>query len=120
MDLETCYNRLGGDYYDVRSRLVKEQLVQRFIFKFLEDKSFEELNSAMENKDFDTAFRAAHTIKGICQNLSFTKLYQSSSNLTEALHLEKYQEAEALRAAFSSDYLQTVNAILAYKDTLEG
>ena len=31
------------------------------------------------------AFRAAHTIKGICLNLGFDKLYQASSDITEQL-----------------------------------
>mgnify|MGYP002529571005 CR=1 FL=1 len=119
MNLETCYQQLDGDYADVMSRLIREQTVQRFIFKFLEDKSKDELCLAMEAGDFETAFRAAHTVKGICQNLSFTRLYHSSYQLTEALRREQYQEAASLMPAFSFDYSQTVDAIRAYKNTLE-
>jgi len=31
------------------------------------------------------AFRAAHTLKGVCQNLGFTNLYQPTCDLTEVL-----------------------------------
>ena len=119
MNLETCYQMLGGDYRDVMSRLIREQTVQRFLFKFLEDKSCQELLFAMEAGDFETAFRAAHTVKGICQNLSFTQLYHSSYRLTEALRGQHYPEAAALLHAFSLDYSQTVDAILSYKHALE-
>lgn len=120
MDLKMCYQQIGGDYEDVMSRLPREEMVQRFIFKFLDEKSYDELNTAMKESDYETAFRAAHTIKGICQNLSLTRLYKSSSQLTEALRFEKYQEAEILFEAFSEDYLQNIDTIQAYKASLEG
>lgn len=120
MNLKMCYQQLEGDYADVMSRLPKEEMVQRFIFKFLDEKSYDELNTAMQEHDYETAFRAAHTIKGICQNLSFTKLYRSSNQLTEALRFKKYQETEELFNAFSNDYMQNISTIQAYKNALEG
>ena len=39
----------------------------------------------MENKNFEGAFRGAHTLKGVCQNLSFDRLYEVSNDLTELL-----------------------------------
>ena len=39
----------------------------------------------MENKNFEGAFRGAHTLKGVCQNLSFDRLYEVSNELTELL-----------------------------------
>ena len=39
----------------------------------------------MENKNFEGAFRGAHTLKGVCQNLSFDRLYEVSHELTELL-----------------------------------
>lgn len=32
----------------------------------------------MENKNYEDAFRSAHTLKGVCQNLSFDRLYEVS------------------------------------------
>lgn len=59
--------------------------MQKFVLKFLDDKSMELLKTSMVEETYEEAFRAAHTIKGICQNLSFTRLYESSSALSEAL-----------------------------------
>ena len=39
----------------------------------------------MENKNFEGAFRGAHTLKGVCQNLSIDRLYEVSHELTELL-----------------------------------
>jgi hypothetical protein len=30
----------------------------------------------LENKNYEDAFRSAHTLKGVCQNLSFDRLYE--------------------------------------------
>ena len=39
----------------------------------------------MENKNYEDAFRSAHTLKGVCQNLFFDRLYEVSNELTELL-----------------------------------
>ena len=39
----------------------------------------------MENGNYEDAFRSAHTLKGVCQNLSFDRLYEVSNELTELL-----------------------------------
>ena len=39
----------------------------------------------MENKNYEDAFRSTHTLKGVCQNLSFDRLYEVSYELTELL-----------------------------------
>lgn len=119
MELKECYNRLSGDFDDVFRRLRREQTVQKFIFKFLEDESFSKLEESIANKNNEEAFRAAHTLKGICQNLSFTKLYNSSADLTEALRACDKQKAANIFPEVSHDYHQTINAIREYKEFQE-
>ena len=115
MSLQSCYIALEGDYNDVIGRLRTERLVQKFVLKFLNDPSFDLLCKSLEEKDYGEAFRASHTIKGVCQNLSFTKLYQSSHALTEALRNGWSPEAEGLIGQVKADYQQTVDAILAFQ-----
>ena len=55
------------------------------MFKFLDDGSYQELVNALKEGRDEDAFRAAHTLKGVCQNLSFTSLYEPSQTITEAL-----------------------------------
>lgn len=74
MTLKECYDALGGNYEDTVRRLYNEKLVEKFLFKFEEDPSFENLKKALEEEDLETAFRAAHTLKGVAQNMGFDNL----------------------------------------------
>ena len=96
MTMQECYTALEGDYQDVLGRLYSEALVQRFVGKFLSDQSFQLLESSLKAENYEEAFRAAHTLKGVTQNLSFTKLYHSSHAITEALRAKDYDLAKEL------------------------
>ena len=85
MTMQECYKAIGGNYEAVLERLHSEALIQRFTLKFLEDQSYLQLKQALENKNYEDAFRSAHTLKGVCQNLSFDRLYEVSNELTELL-----------------------------------
>lgn len=47
MELRDCYAEFGGDYKEVLDRLQREQTVQKFVLKFLDDKSFSSLETAL-------------------------------------------------------------------------
>lgn len=113
MSLQECYTALGGDYDSVIGRLRSERMVQKFALKFLNDGSFDLLCQSMDAKNYEEAFRAAHTIKGVCQNLSFTRLYESSSQLSEALRSGWTPEADTLIEQVKADYQVTVDALRA-------
>ena len=85
MTIQECYKAIGGNYEDVLGRLNNEALIRKFVLMFLEDSSYMQLKQAMADKNYEEAFRSAHTLKGVCQNLSFDRLYEVSYNLTELL-----------------------------------
>ena len=116
MTLKECYEILGGGYEDVLSRFMSERLVQKFVIKFLDDKSFDTLKSSLEIGNYEEAFRAAHTIKGICKNLGFEKLLHSSSSLTEALRNKQYNITDELFLKVQADYIDAVRAINVYNN----
>ncbi|MBP3521798.1 MAG: Hpt domain-containing protein [Oscillospiraceae bacterium] len=118
MTLQECYTALGGDFDGVLGRLRSEALVKKFVLKFLDDPSYDLLCRSMAGEDYGEAFRAAHTIKGVCQNLDFTTLYRSSAQLCEALRNGFQPEAPALAQQVNADYEQTVSAIRAFRDSL--
>lgn len=120
MQLKECYLRLGGDFDAVIGRLRREQLVEKLLFKFLEDKSFAQFEAAMAAGDYDEGLRAVHTLKGVCQNLSFTDLYASSSQITLALKEKDYEKAASMAPQLSVDYFRIVHAVEEYKHALEG
>ena len=119
MTLEACYAAMGGDYAGVTGRLHSERLVQKFVLKFLSDSSYKLLESSLAAQDYAEAFRAAHTIKGVCQNLSIDRLGDSVSRLTEALRGGWSDAAAPLIEEVRADYRLTVDAIRAYQAALE-
>lgn len=115
MTIKECYAALGGDYDEVLGRLRSERLVQKFVLKFPEDGSYALLRRSLDEGNTEEAFRAAHTIKGMCQNLGFTLLAGSSSELTEALRHGDGDSARALLPRVEEDYLRTTAAIAAFR-----
>lgn len=118
MNLQECYQELGGDYKDVMQRLPSETMIRKFVLKFLNDKSFENLCNAMNEENYREAFIAAHTIKGICQNLSFTTLYHSSAELADALRdgTQDIAAAKKLILTVTENYQTTANAIRKFQE----
>ena len=109
--LKQAYSELGADYEGVTQRLMGDELVARFVGKFFEDKSFENLRAALAAKDVKAAFMAAHTLKGICQNLGFDNLYAPSSELTEVLRADSLEGADELFAQVEAEYNRTADVL---------
>ena len=120
MTLQECYAALGGDYADVTARLRSDRLVQKFVLRFLEDGSYDLLCASMEEKNYEEAFRAAHTIKGIFQNLRFTRLLESSAEMSDALRHGWTPKADALISRLDADYQLTVDAIRKFQEECGG
>ena len=111
MELKEVYEKIGGDYDDVVRRLMGEKLVRKFLLKFLDDKSYADLERTLSEGDYKEAFRAAHTLKGVAQNLGFEKLQRSASELTEALRGDKPLTDMALLKKVQEDQKELVEAI---------
>ena len=109
MNLEECYEAMDSDYDDVMRRLGSETLVRKFV---LNDTSFQGLKEGLENQDAELAFRSAHTLKGVCMNLGFTKLFEVSSALTEELRDKEIKEnSTEMFEAVEREYTRTIEAI---------
>ena len=65
-----------------------EALLERLLGKFLEDRNLAELTAALAEDRREDAFRAAHTLKGVCGNLSMTRLEALVSQMVELLRGE--------------------------------
>ena len=126
MTLKDCYMQMGADYEETVQRLRSESLIQRIILKFPQDPSYQELCQALADGAleairfyvsfacsfaFEVAFRAAHTLKGVCQNLGFKNLYEPSAELTERLRPLQETETDDLMQKVTEEYNRTVKAI---------
>ncbi|MFQ9748864.1 MAG: Hpt domain-containing protein [Anaerobutyricum soehngenii] len=77
MTMQECYKAIGGNYEAVLGRLHNEALIPRFTLKFLEDQSYLQLKQALENKNYEDAFRSAHTLeRGVSESFPLTRLYE--------------------------------------------
>ena len=98
MNLEEFYAQIGGDYADTLQRLCNENMVKKFVKKYQDDPTCADLHNAALQQDWEAAFRGAHTLKGVAQNLGFERLYQVSAVLTEAMRGNKPLEDRSLPA----------------------
>lgn len=103
MTLARFYESLGGSLPAVLARIPSEAMVRKFARMYAGDTSCDELEAAVKAKDWQTAFRAAHTLKGVAQNLGFAQLARDADALTEHLRgaspLTQPELLEAVRAA---------------------
>ena len=121
MTIQECYQTLGGNFGRTEKRLPSAGMIERFLMRFPQDPTFSELCQAMEARECERAFRCAHTLKGVCANLGFDRLMDSTGRLTEALRAQNAvpQDAGALFEAVRRDYELTVSAIRDYSESVE-
>lgn len=76
ISMREAYEKIGANYDDACARLMGDEMLARFALKFLDDESMDKLEAAMAAGDAESAFMAAHTLKGVSQNLGFDNLYE--------------------------------------------
>lgn len=111
MNLREFYNEIGENLDEVVGRLGSEKMVEHFVKKFLADPSFAQLQQGLRDGDGEVAFRGVHTLKGVCQNLGFTKLAAVASELTEKLRGRVIDGSEELYEKVRGSYETVVSAL---------
>ena len=86
------------DYgFDTKTALVRfsgnSEIYKRLLLMYFDDKNFETLETALKENDVETAFRAAHTLKGVAGNLSMIKLFGECDMITEFLRSKEMDRA---------------------------
>lgn len=119
MTIQECYAQMGGDYNEILGRLRRDKTICRLAVKFLKDDSFDKITNALKENDYETAFQGAHTLKGICQNLSFTRLYNTAAAITETIRERKTEETEALLPGLTEDYNLTYEVLKEFEASQE-
>ena len=111
MTLQEFYAQIGGSYADTVRRLCSESFVLRFVKKYPANPSFDELCEAVDRSDWESAFRAAHTLKGVAQNLGFDGLYRAAFALTEEMRGGKPLTETALYEAVTQQQQIVIDAV---------
>lgn len=82
-----------------------EDLYIKYLYRFLEDENYKNLQKALENGNIKDAFFAAHTLKGVCGNLSLIRMESILKIMVEELRQENLQRAEEKMPDLADAYL---------------
>ena len=86
MDTKEFLAACNGDYESTMRRLMgNEAFFCRLLPKVFQDNNFQKLGDALALGDLETAFDAAHTVKGMVGNLGLTSLYDAICEIVEPL-----------------------------------
>ncbi len=110
--------KVGIDTDDAIQRFMdRAALFEKFLMKFLNDTNMSALQKAIAEHQEEQATFHAHTLKGVCGNLSIRPLYDLFQRQVDLFRQHKWEEAVALMPEIESIYQQTINAI---KQSCEG
>ena len=111
MTIKECYEKMGANYDEVKRRLPSDAFIQRFAVKFVDDPSFPDLEKFLADGNVKEAFRAAHTLKGVVQNLAFSQLVPLSVEITEILRAGSMEGTAPLMEELKKKYDLTIACI---------
>ena len=86
-DVETTINRFMGN----------EAMYLKFLGKFLDDQNYKMLGENLEAKNYEEAFKCAHTLKGVTANLGLDPIQKAVSELVEEIRGKEAGEINEAR-----------------------
>ena len=111
-ELKAIYDIAGSDAEKVLARFGgNEEMLKHFLCLFAQDSSFSELQAALAAGNTEEAFRAVHTLKGICANLGFERLYEKASTMTEFLRRGELENTKPLFPGLAGEYETVMEAL---------
>lgn len=111
MTLDQFYRAAGGTAAASAPRLGGADATRRFLRLFPLDDSFPQLSEALGRGDVQTAFRAAHTLKGVAANLGLERLRAAASDMTECLRRGELSGAQARFPETETAYRRVLAAL---------
>ena len=86
----------GTDVDTVLKRFLgNEAMYMKFIMKFLDDKSYQGLIENIGKRDYEEAFKSAHTLKGVTANLGIEPVCAAATLITDLLRNIQPEEVDA-------------------------
>ena len=83
----------GADYNSTMARFMgKEAMYLKFLDMLFKDDNLEKLGTALEQQDYEAAFAAAHTLKGVVGNMGLTPLFNAVCAIVESLRKREVPE----------------------------
>ena len=83
----------GADYNSTMARFMgKEAMYLKFLDMLFKDDNLEKLGTALEQQDYEAAFAAAHTLKGVVGNMGLAPLFNAVCAIVESLRKREVPE----------------------------
>ena len=83
----------GADYNSTMARFMgNEAMYLKFLDMLFKDDNLEKLGTALEQQDYEAAFAAAHTLKGVVGNMGLTPLFNAVCAIVESLRKREVPE----------------------------
>lgn len=111
MTVARFYALVGGNYEETLGRFRDEERILKFLKMFLNDTSISDLKRNMQEGNYDEAFRAAHTLKGVASNMGMTVLQREASEMTEILRERDIEAAKAFMPRMDEICDRTLSAL---------
>ena len=88
-----------------------EAMLERYLQKFLSEKSYAMLRDSLAANDWEAAGRAAHTLKSVCGSIGCEAMQKLVIAQERHISAGEWQEAEDMMPEISSSYEQLCNVI---------
>lgn len=113
MDYKDFFEKVGGDYDEVMSRLMKEERIGKYLARFPESADYAETKTALAEENWENAFRGTHTLKGVAANLGLENFRKASSELCETMRpgVKPTVDITGLVEKFDEEYKAALDAI---------
>ena len=112
MNIQEFYDSIDESYENVSSRMMGNQkLVEKFVRKFLDDPTYEQIKEAVDKMDYDEILRTTHTMKGIASNLEFTHLQQKSAKAVDMIRAGQREEVLPVIGEIEKEYQKVIEQI---------
>lgn len=93
---------------DIDSALARfmgnEAMLERYLQKFLNEESYSSLRDAVNAQDWETAARAAHTLKSVCGTLGCTRMAELVIRQEQLLRSGEREAASAMMPEITACY----------------
>lgn len=116
MTVKEFYSGVDGNYMEIYSKFLNDDKIRKYLYIFLQDKTFTNLCIEIDSKNPQKAFIYAHTLKVLSQNLSFSSLYICSEKVTQALKNNNLQKAITILPELSEEYTRVILGIKKLKE----
>lgn len=111
LSLKEFYARVNGNYEVAISRFRSEATMMKMAGLFKKDNSMALLTDSIITENWEEAFRAVHTLKGIALNMEFTAFAKACADMTEALRGGGTDPDPAYYEAVLREYTIVVDAL---------